>query len=326
MMGGFYRYERKDISSNKKGTSSSIREKGIPLAEQSSAPVGTAPQILDEDEGTPCHVLDHLQVSYLLTKKMLRVPRTDVLEDRSKNDWLAKSIVVVQTLWFIAQCMGRKAQHLPLTELEVVTLAYAVANIANYIVCWEKPYQIGLPERVYCTLPDQSVQQKADQELLEEYPAFSAYLQNWTDRRGARDLKGGSSREEETLLFYSEGKLTASAFSSLIYALVGSLFGAVHFFAWSAAFPTHKTQVLWHVSSIVITVIPVTWLALYIIGPAILSSPPIIMLLYLMISFAAKASYAVCRFIPLVLAFMTLKNLSLDAYRNVEWADLLPHV
>lgn len=64
------------------------------------------------------------------------------IEDRSKGDLLAKGIVILQTSWFIAQCFARLAQHLALTEIELVTMAFAVLNGVLYFFWWNKPVDI----------------------------------------------------------------------------------------------------------------------------------------------------------------------------------------
>jgi hypothetical protein len=60
-------------------------------------------------------------------------PTKAELKDRGKSDGLTKLIVLVQTLWFIIQCIARGIQHLPLTELEVVTLAYTMLNFSSTV-------------------------------------------------------------------------------------------------------------------------------------------------------------------------------------------------
>lgn len=61
------------------------------------------------------------------------------IQDRSKGDAISKGFVVLQTTWFMLQCIGRKAQDLPLCELEVVTLGFAVLNAIVYAMWWNKP-------------------------------------------------------------------------------------------------------------------------------------------------------------------------------------------
>jgi len=69
----------------------------------------------------------------------------DAIEDKSKGDVLSKGFAILQTGWFIFQCIARKIQHLPVTELEVVTLGFAILNFATYWLWWNKPLDVRDP-------------------------------------------------------------------------------------------------------------------------------------------------------------------------------------
>ncbi|CAA7263413.1 unnamed protein product [Cyclocybe aegerita] len=71
------------------------------------------------------------------------------IEDRSKADFLSKGIVIVQTTWFIVQMIGRGANRLAVTELEVVTLAFAALNGVTYWLWWDKPMDVRCPVPVH---------------------------------------------------------------------------------------------------------------------------------------------------------------------------------
>jgi len=71
------------------------------------------------------------------------------IKDRSKGDFLSKLIAIVQTSWFILQCIVRSQQGLALTELELVTLALASLNAITYIFWWHKPLGLQDPIRIY---------------------------------------------------------------------------------------------------------------------------------------------------------------------------------
>ncbi|KIK64587.1 hypothetical protein GYMLUDRAFT_160639, partial [Collybiopsis luxurians FD-317 M1] len=43
---------------------------------------------------------------------------------------------------FVVQLLTRWVQHLPITELEIMTVAFAVMNILIYFFWWEKPVGI----------------------------------------------------------------------------------------------------------------------------------------------------------------------------------------
>ena len=61
------------------------------------------------------------------------------IKDRSHSDGFAKLIAVGQTTWFMVQLLARLTQHLPITELEIMTVAFAAMNILIYFFWWDKP-------------------------------------------------------------------------------------------------------------------------------------------------------------------------------------------
>ena len=73
----------------------------------------------------------------------LYVPTEAEIKDRGKSNWLTKSLVLVQTSWFVLQCIARAIKHLPVTRLEIVTLAYAVMDFVIYIFWWNKPLNVN---------------------------------------------------------------------------------------------------------------------------------------------------------------------------------------
>ncbi|KAF8660448.1 hypothetical protein AX16_001628 [Volvariella volvacea WC 439] len=76
--------------------------------------------------------------------KIPRIPEKEIM-DHGKGDILAKAIVLLQTTWFVAQCIARRFQGLVLTEIELVTLAFAALNGITYGLWWNKPLNIGYP-------------------------------------------------------------------------------------------------------------------------------------------------------------------------------------
>jgi len=67
------------------------------------------------------------------------------IKDKSKSDALSKGLVVMQTTWFVIQCFARRIRGLPITELELVTLAFAVLNLVTYAFWWHKPLGVQCP-------------------------------------------------------------------------------------------------------------------------------------------------------------------------------------
>ncbi|KDR78848.1 hypothetical protein GALMADRAFT_118323 [Galerina marginata CBS 339.88] len=71
------------------------------------------------------------------------------IQDRSKGDGLSKALVVIQTSWFIVQCIARGVQKLDITQLEIVTLAFSLLNGFMYFLWWDKPLDVRCAVPVY---------------------------------------------------------------------------------------------------------------------------------------------------------------------------------
>ncbi|KIK51325.1 hypothetical protein GYMLUDRAFT_103741, partial [Collybiopsis luxurians FD-317 M1] len=50
----------------------------------------------------------------------------------SHSDGFAKFMTVGQTAWFVVQLLARKARRLPITELEIMMVAFAAMNVLIY--------------------------------------------------------------------------------------------------------------------------------------------------------------------------------------------------
>jgi len=67
------------------------------------------------------------------------------IKDRSKGDVLSKGIAILQLVWFIVQLAARYAQSLPISLLEIDTLAVAGLTCIAYGLWWKKPKDVGCP-------------------------------------------------------------------------------------------------------------------------------------------------------------------------------------
>jgi len=85
------------------------------------------------------------------------------IQDRSKADIFSKGIVLLQTTWFIVQCISRFATKLAVTELEVVTLAFAVLNGITYWLWWDKPSDVRCAVPVYLKSAEESSNPKVSE-------------------------------------------------------------------------------------------------------------------------------------------------------------------
>ena len=91
------------------------------------------------------------------------------IEDRSKGDALWKIIAILQSTWFIIQCIVRGQQRLALTELELVTLALASLNAVTFAIWWHKPLGVQEPVKIYLKTEARTVEDAARQVSVVDY-------------------------------------------------------------------------------------------------------------------------------------------------------------
>lgn len=67
------------------------------------------------------------------------------IEFRSKSDLFAKGLALLQILWLVASLITRAVQKLAVSQLEIVTVAFAVCTIITYFFCMQKPQDVQIP-------------------------------------------------------------------------------------------------------------------------------------------------------------------------------------
>jgi hypothetical protein len=98
----------------------------------------------------PLRTLSLQDIEELVKKDEIEYPiiTKEEIKDRSKGDALTKGLVLIQTTWFLLQCVARGVQHLSLTKLELATAAFALLNIVTYALWWDKPLNVHCPVQV----------------------------------------------------------------------------------------------------------------------------------------------------------------------------------
>lgn len=103
----------------------------------------------------PLRVLSHREFDQLLNEGRIQMPKISEadIQDRSKADGLSKAVVLVQIVWFIVQCIARRAQGLVTTEFELVTVSFAALNGVMYYLWWDKPLDVHSTVAIYLLDP-----------------------------------------------------------------------------------------------------------------------------------------------------------------------------
>ncbi|KAF5356584.1 hypothetical protein D9758_008199 [Tetrapyrgos nigripes] len=97
----------------------------------------------------PLLVDDVLQSTALKLNAAISLPTISEkeIQDRSKGDALSKTLILFQTTWFLVQVLARVVLRLPITELELITVAFASLNVLAYAFWYNKPLNVD------CAIP-----------------------------------------------------------------------------------------------------------------------------------------------------------------------------
>lgn len=75
--------------------------------------------------------------------------KSTVIEDRSKADPFTKAFALLQSLWVTIDVITRAASRLPVSPLEISTVAYVVCSAISYVAWWYKPKDMVIPIIMY---------------------------------------------------------------------------------------------------------------------------------------------------------------------------------
>ena len=298
---------------------------GFHLFECSSEKQSDAQGMSQEDDD-PLHPLlaDDLTRDDIYSFTM---PTKAEIEDRGKSDWLAKSLVLLQTSWFVIQCIARGIEHLPLTHLEIVTLAYAAMNFVIYMFWWNKPLNVNRPVRVFRREPIERpppVEEPISEPRRWTWKSIDKGLGTIFDFiAGLQDDDVILSRKDRVPMFWGNSD-HEHIIADFIVLGVGICFGAIHCIAWHFSFPTDAELLMWRISCVAITAVPVyiffwTFLAIQLDSGVAFGIVGITIL-------PALILYIVARAVTLVLAFTSLRGLPFGAYETVHWTTFIPHI
>lgn len=268
----------------------------------------------------PLYPMTPEEVISLVEAGKLTPPTDDELSNQSKGDFLSKGIAMLQTLWFVVQCITRLIEHLPLTNLEVMTLAYTFMTMAMYVAWWNKPLNISCATRVA------GIPMKGDSHNHEYDGIFCRIFKYIV---GDPDCLVNDLHSFCRVPTFWAGKPDNGeiANADIIALLLAIVFGAVHCIAWSYASSHYLELCLWRISAIAIIVIPAAILAGILLLTKVESQFFEIYCDLLMIYCCIGAPiYIATRMVLLLLSCTTLNSLSYPVYQTVQWTNFIPHI
>lgn len=276
-------------------------------------------------------------------------PSREEIEDKGKADRVARVLAIVQIVWVLVQCIARAAQHLPLTTLEISTLAYIPCAILAYILWWNKPYEVSIPTRlrlnpqgadnIHFNLDEKAIPHR---EPTAGHCKHTRYLETRRLFESQQIYRTQKYRTYETtrqcieVVRSSLEPVGIFGFSSIAIFLV---VGAIHLAAWNFYFPSVFERWAWRICSVVITtIIPLSWVVTAVLLRVVshqwwdgtedkdmLKEFKTTRWIGKGMQGCALAIYSLARLYLLVEVFMGLRASPVGVYKTPEWTNYLPH-
>ncbi|KAF8326778.1 hypothetical protein F5887DRAFT_1084289 [Amanita rubescens] len=292
-------------------------------------------QLVKEDGSTK--QLRKLELFQSILSGEIDIPkiRLEEIMDRSKGDEIAKAIALIQAIWFAMQAINRAAQHLPITALEITTLAHVSLNVLIYWCWWNKPLNIRFPVDVYPKKTD------GTDLAIDEVRTGGDTGAEVRDHDGP--MEGGTSDKEESQKIRPRlsvrikigaylGDMTGSWMIRVVvgipYCAITAIFGAIHCIAWNLDFATHLESKLWRISSIIVTVMPSIFVLSVMVSAKIYDGllPKSSLVAHGLMLFTMVPVYFFGRVCLLVLSLLALRSLPENAYLIPSWTIYVPHI
>ncbi|KAG0702531.1 hypothetical protein DFH29DRAFT_494527 [Suillus ampliporus] len=253
------------------------------------------------------------------------------ITDKSKGDALSKGIAILQLAWFISQLVARYIRNLPITLLEIDTLAVAALTCIAYGLWWRKPKDVGRPCIVHWKPTGSPI------DLTYNNPNISS--SNRCCSRYYRHLIRPLVSLSGTSVSISPYDVHSRRVPSLggygryhggIILLIGCfsvmVFGGIHCLGWNFLFQRHAEQMLWRAASLGIACIPIflllegrymimTGFSGNVVGALLRYGTPTTLFIYIS-----------ARVIVIVLMMLSLRSLPPGVYDTVAWTKFIPHL
>jgi hypothetical protein len=210
--------------------------------------------------------------------------REEEIQSLSKTDIFAKLFACVQSIWLVVQSIARYSVGLPITELELATMALTFCALIMYILWWDKPFGVEHKVTIYTTYDsnitatiealkrcsinkDRPSIQPGKRKILEKYfqwrlkakaPTSFDSLPNLSTDQMTEMLADLLDLEDTSLVKtqlsgifnYIFGnsrwvEVDRGVATSLTFHITATIFSAFHLGAWNWDFPTPTIQIIW---------------------------------------------------------------------------------
>ena len=165
-------------------------------------------------------------------------PEEDI-QEKSKNDSFAKCVTALQILQLALSLMVRTNQGLAFSQLEAITLGFAICGVTIYLIYLDKPQNVETPFRVEGGV--------ADGGPIQFEKTFESFWELLTNKKtDTAEMKAVVRIKNDNIPIVRNSSVDPAV---VLLALISGLFGAIHAIAWNFEFPTAVEKRCWQTAT-----------------------------------------------------------------------------
>lgn len=305
------------------------------------------------------------QIKYLVTRGYISewpIITEKEVWDKSKQDGFQKTLTLLQTGWFVLQCLGRAIQRLPMSTLELMTFSFVFCTFASYYQWSNKPLDVTSPSVIKIDSSTKEILVQAGNLPNADRPYSNTPLDFIDDQSPSwlteiqPYLRFRMGPRERPLPRFTNDRfpVIGAGPNSIFLFFIILAYCCLHFIAWDFSFPTQVERTLWHAGCIIIVCTTFIFLACetYQDGHRLgrwerwyvklfpqrsggmrridtmekrRREQEFIPLWEVIIMSPVTFMYALARTYIVVEVFVSLRSLPVGAFDSVQWSNFIPH-
>lgn len=315
-------------------------------------------RVVSAAEGGQTYIFRVKELIWLTENHALTIPEVTLeeLHDKSNADWLVKGIALTQSTWFMLQICARVNQHLPITTLELATVAFIGCTGMMYFFWWRKPMDLetytpipnpGLTSTQLCQLAQSICVLHRVSEWYRPPPKEAhdhAWDWFWFEKpmvlKRCKIISEGDKvppdlRDIVKDNFTAHARVTSwfmptvneshsaewGPWDHVCVFLVGTVFNGIHCAAWTFTFPTPTESLLWKISVCIMLGIIYLWVPMAGITWRLPNRSRLKSVQY----WIATWAYFMARIYLLVEVFFGMRAVEPRVFLTVNWSQYMPH-
>lgn len=223
------------------------------------------------------------------------------------------------------------------SQLELATIAFVVCAVVEYLLWWDKPFDVDQPVAITCPRRNSNLVAERMKEMFAERYKSRFLSFEWEDLLRMKRIPNWAYMEDIGLGLSSYSSLCKQSYStdyffpgrrvwllSILFIMgFGAIFSGIHVVAWNWEFPTPWEQTLWRIMTLSSTIICVQCaIILPFMGTGSKKWQRWVVIIWVI---PAWGLYMVMRVVIICQIFLSLRRMPESVYDTVNWVEFIPH-